>query len=86
MTVGGSAVGACTDTNPQQMDRNCSRAQPVRNRGQPRLPVDLPPGRHHHPVSTSGGTGTAYLYYDPSTWASSTTYTADSTAPAPARA
>ena len=81
VTVGGGA-GACTDTNPQQMDRNCSRANQSATAGNlDYLWIYLPAGTTTLNVSTSGGTGTAYLYYDPSTWASNTNYTAESTAP-----
>jgi len=80
VTAGGG-VGPCTDTNPQQMDQNCSRAgQAEAKGGLDYLWIDLPAGTTTLTVTTSGGTGTAYLYYDPSTWATRTTNTAKSTA------
>ncbi|WP_329569147.1 collagenase [Kitasatospora sp. NBC_01266] len=79
VTVSGAAT-PCTDANPQQMDQNCSRANLSATAGNlDYLWIYLPAGTSTLQVSTSGGTGTAYLYYDPTTWASNTTYTAEST-------
>ncbi|QMU77297.1 PKD domain-containing protein [Streptacidiphilus sp. PB12-B1b] len=76
-----SSVGACSDANPQQMDRNCSRANQAEAAGNlDYLWLYLPAGTTTLEVTTSGGTGTAYLYYDPSTWATRTAYTSASTA------
>jgi microbial collagenase len=78
---GGGSVSPCTDPNPQQMDQNCSRSgQAEAAGGLDYLWIDLPAGTTTLTVSTSGGTGTAYLYYDPTTWATRTTHTAKSTA------
>ncbi|MDH6108628.1 microbial collagenase [Kitasatospora sp. MAP12-15] len=81
VTVSGSGgVTPCTAANPQQMDRNCSRANQSATAGNlDYLWIYLPAGTTTLNVSTTGGSGTAYLYYDPSTWATSTTYTAEST-------
>ncbi len=61
--------------------------EPGRDRGNlDYLWIYLPAGTPTLHVTTTGGTGNAYLYYDPTIWASSTTYTAASTLAAPARA
>ncbi|MFF7633129.1 collagenase [Kitasatospora sp. NPDC008050] len=74
------AVSACTAANPQQMDQNCSRANQSATAGNlDYLWIYLPAGTTTLKVTTTGGTGTAYLYYDPTTWATNTTYTAEST-------
>lgn len=74
-------VSPCTDTNPQQMDQNCSRANQSATQGNlDYLWIYLPAGTTTLKVSTTGGTGTAYLYYDPSNWATGTNHTAQSTA------
>jgi microbial collagenase len=79
VTVAGT-VAACTDANPQQMDQNCSRADQSEAAGNlDYFWIYLPAGTAKLKVTTSGGTGTAYLYYDPSTWAGPSTYTAEST-------
>jgi len=76
------SAAACTDTNPQQMDQNCSRTNQSESAGNlDYLWIYLPAGTTTLKVTTTGGTGTDYLYYDPSNWATSTTYTAESTSP-----
>ncbi|GAA1229385.1 collagenase [Kitasatospora nipponensis] len=77
---GGGTLPACTSSNPQAMDKNCSRANQSATAGNnDYLWVYLPAGTSTLTVSTSGGTGNADLYYDPDTWATPTTYTAKST-------
>ncbi|MCQ4082181.1 collagenase [Streptomyces sp. RB6PN25] len=79
VTVSGG-VGPCADANPQQMDDNCSRANQSETAGSlDYLWIYLPAGTTRLNVTTTGGTGTAYLYYDPTAWATNTTYTAKST-------
>jgi len=74
------SAATCTETNPQQMDQNCSRAGQSASAGNlDYLWIYLPAGTTTLKVSTTGGTGTAYLYYDPSDWATNTAYTAEST-------
>ncbi|PWI44748.1 M9 family metallopeptidase [Streptomyces sp. ICBB 8177] len=78
--AGGSGGSACTGSNPQEMGENCSRAdQSEPAGGLDYLWVYLPAGTTTLTVSTSGGTGNAYLYYDPDTWATGRTHTASST-------
>ncbi|MFI9274956.1 collagenase [Kitasatospora sp. NPDC052896] len=81
VTVSGSGgVSPCADPNPQEMDQNCSRANQSETAGNlDYLWIYLPAGTTTLKVATTGGTGTAYLYYDPTDWATNTTYTAEST-------
>ncbi|GAA2974256.1 pre-peptidase C-terminal domain-containing protein [Kitasatospora sp. NPDC127116] len=44
-----------------------------------RLCIYMPAGAVTLDVTTTGGTGTAYLYYNADTWASNTAHTASST-------
>ncbi|GAB2729322.1 collagenase [Kitasatospora kifunensis] len=81
-----SGVSPCTAANPQQLDQNCSRANQSATAGNlDYLWIYLPAGTTTLNVTTSGGTGTAYLYYDPTTWATNTNYTAESTNPGTAQ-
>ena len=76
-----SGISPCADANQQQMDQNCSRANQSEAAGNlDYLWIYLPAGTTTLNVSTTGGTGTAYLYYDPTTWATNTAYTNESTA------
>ncbi|MGF1426597.1 collagenase [Kitasatospora sp. LaBMicrA B282] len=83
VTVGaGTTLPACTDASPDAMGRNCSRSDRAEPAGHTDyLYVYLPAGTTTLKVTTSGGTGTVGLYYDPSTWASPHTFTASSTGP-----
>ncbi|SEL97128.1 M9 family metallopeptidase [Streptacidiphilus jiangxiensis] len=70
----------CPDASPQAMGQNCSRS----DQAEPAGDLDyfylyLPAGTTTLTVSSTGGTGSASLYYDPDTWASPSTYTASST-------
>ncbi|MFB7667140.1 collagenase [Kitasatospora sp. NPDC056138] len=79
VTTGG-ALPACTDVRTDAMGQNCSRPNQAATAGSlDYLYVYLPAGTTTLKVSTSGGTGTAYLYYDPDTWASPSAFTASST-------
>ncbi|MFD4660883.1 collagenase [Kitasatospora sp. NPDC058444] len=71
---------ACTGADPRAMDRNCFRTGRSAAAGeQDELYIYMPAGTVTLDVTTTGGTGTAYLYYNADTWASSTAYTASST-------
>ncbi|MER8116000.1 collagenase [Streptomyces sp. NPDC094031] len=77
---GGGSVTACADSNTQAMGRDCYRS------GQSRVAADtdyfwiyLPVGTTTLKVTTSGGSGNADLYYDPTTWAGPSAYTKKST-------
>ncbi|WP_052441732.1 collagenase, partial [Streptacidiphilus anmyonensis] len=76
----------CTAADPRQLGRGCSRTgESARAGGLVRLRVYLPAGRTTLTVGTSGGSGTAYLYYDPTSWASNLLHTAASTRPGTAQ-
>ena len=83
VTVGaGTTLPTCTDVRTDAMGQNCSRANRAETAGNSDyLYLYLPAGTSTLKVTTSGGTGTAYLYYDPTTWASRNTFTASSTNP-----
>ncbi|MEV7188186.1 collagenase [Kitasatospora sp. NPDC093102] len=67
-------------TDTDAMGRNCSRSGRAATAGNlDYLYVYLPAGTTTLKVTTSGGTGTAHLYYNPGIWASPSAYTASST-------
>jgi microbial collagenase len=77
---GSGTLPACTDANPQAMGQNCSRTNRSAAAGDTDyLWIYLPAGTTTLTVTTSGGTGNADLYYDPTTWAGPSAYTAKST-------
>lgn len=83
-TLGGGSGNpsptACTDTNTQVMGQNCFRSDQSRVAGDTDyLWVWLPAGTTTLKVTTSGGSGNADLYYDPTTWAGPSTFTEKST-------
>ncbi|MFE0462144.1 collagenase [Kitasatospora sp. NPDC058965] len=72
----------CTDARTDAMGQNCSRADQAATAGNLVYKyIYLPAGTSTLKVTTSGGTGTAYLYYNDSTWASPSAFTASSTNP-----
>ncbi|GLW67751.1 protease [Kitasatospora phosalacinea] len=78
----GPALPTCTDQRTDAMGRNCQRTGRARTAGDvDYLYVYLPAGTTTLKVTTSGGTGTAYLYYNDTTWASPGAFTASSTNP-----
>ncbi|MEU1283601.1 collagenase [Kitasatospora sp. NPDC005856] len=75
-----AAPSACTGSDPRKMDYNCYRTdRAAAAGGLDMLYIYMPAGTTTLTVSTTGGTGTAYLYYSPDNWASNTSYTASST-------
>ncbi|AEW98250.1 collagenase [Streptantibioticus cattleyicolor] len=79
---GGSTLPTCADPRTDAMGRNCSRANRATTAGNlDYMYIYLPAGTTTLNVSASGGTGTAYLYYNADTWASPTAFTASSTNP-----
>ncbi|MER5351040.1 collagenase [Kitasatospora sp. NPDC002551] len=75
-----AAPVACANPDPRAMDYNCYRTGRSADAGSvDQLYIHLPAGTTTLTVSTSGGTGTAHLYYNADRWASSTSYTAAST-------
>ncbi|MEU3465987.1 collagenase [Streptomyces sp. NPDC006733] len=80
VTVSG-ALPPCTSADARVMDRNCSRSGRSATTGNlDYLYLYLPAGTTTLTVTTTGGTGNADLYYNPTTWATATAYTARSTA------
>ncbi|MBV2154013.1 collagenase [Kitasatospora sp. SUK 42] len=83
VTAGGSGGGTlptCSDPRTDALGQNCSRANLSATAGNlDYLYVYLPAGTSTLKITTSGGTGTAYLYYNDGTWASPSAYTASST-------
>ncbi|WP_328956337.1 collagenase [Kitasatospora purpeofusca] len=83
VTVTGPATSllTCAEQRTDAMSQNCARTGRAATAGNSDyLYVYLPAGTSTLKVSTTGGTGTAYLYYNADTWASPTAYTAASTA------
>jgi microbial collagenase len=81
-----TVTSPCTAANQQAMDQDCFRANQSEAAGNlDYLWIYLPAGTTTLTVTTTGGTGTAYLYYDPTDWANTTTYTAESTNPGTAQ-
>ncbi|GAA2152579.1 collagenase [Kitasatospora kazusensis] len=78
----GTTLPACTDVRTDAMGQNCSRTGRTEAAGNTDyMYVYLPAGTSTLKVSTSGGTGTASLYYNPTGWASPKAFTASSTNP-----
>ncbi|MER7547277.1 collagenase [Spirillospora sp. NPDC127506] len=72
------STDAGTDT--RQLDRNCRRSNLSGGQGDlSYLYLYVPSGTRSITITSSGGTGDADLYYSPSTWATSTSYTQRST-------
>ncbi|MER7706820.1 collagenase [Kitasatospora sp. NPDC097605] len=75
-----AAPAACTNSDARAMDYNCYRTGRSAEAGSlDQLYIYLPAGTTTLTVSTSGGTGTAHLYYNADRWATNTSYTAAST-------
>ncbi|WP_194926212.1 collagenase [Catenulispora pinisilvae] len=67
----------CTSANRQALSRNCSRSGlSATTGGYDSLWIYLPAGQQTLTVTASGGDGTAELLYDPDTWATNQTHTA----------
>ncbi|AUG75811.1 collagenase [Kitasatospora sp. MMS16-BH015] len=82
VTVGaGTTLPTCLDTRTDALGQNCQRTGRAATAGNSDyMYVYLPAGTTTLKVNASGGTGTAYLYYNDSTWASPSAFTASSTA------
>ncbi|MFJ7249751.1 collagenase [Kitasatospora sp. NPDC098652] len=78
VTVG--SLSGCTAADARVLDRNCSRTNQSATAGNlAYYYIYLPAGTTTLKVSSSGGTGTAYLLYNPDTWATPNAYTTGST-------
>ncbi|KQV14652.1 MULTISPECIES: collagenase [unclassified Kitasatospora] len=83
LTGGGPVtLPTCTEARADAMGQNCSRSNRAATAGNSDyLYVYLPAGVSTLKVTTSGGTGDAFLYYNANTWASPSAFTASSTNP-----
>ncbi|MFD7017753.1 collagenase [Streptomyces sp. NPDC059928] len=78
VTVTGG-LPTCTGADNRVMGQNCSRSGRSATAGNlDYLFLYLPAGKVTLNITTTGGTGNADLYYNPTTWATSTSYTARS--------
>lgn len=76
----GGGLPQCTDPRTDALGKNCQRGPIAAGAGQlVYFYIYLPAGVTSLTITTSGGTGDADLYYNPSTWATNTAYTARST-------
>ncbi|MEV7184481.1 collagenase [Kitasatospora sp. NPDC093102] len=75
-----AAPAPCAGSDTRALDYNCYRTdRAAAAGGVDMMYILLPAGTTTLTVSTTGGTGTAYLYYNSDGWASNTSYTASST-------
>ncbi|MFE5587445.1 collagenase [Kitasatospora sp. NPDC056531] len=75
-----TVTAPCTGADPRQLDRNCYRANQSATAGNlDYFYLWLPAGQTTLTVSSTGGTGTAYLYYNPGSWATPSAHTSGST-------
>jgi len=66
----------CTDSDTRAMGQNCSRTNESAATGAiDYFYLNVPAGTSSLTITTSGGTGTAYLLYNPSAWATPSAYT-----------
>ncbi|SEM33806.1 collagenase [Nonomuraea pusilla] len=73
---GGSSVPECTGADPRQLGRNCQRSNLSATSGNyAYLYLYLPSGVRKLTITSSGGTGNADLYFNPSSWATTSSYT-----------
>ncbi|MFJ9696379.1 collagenase [Kitasatospora sp. NPDC101183] len=80
VTVSSSQNG-CTSADARVLDKNCSRTGQSATAGNlAYYYIYLPAGTTTLKISSSGGTGTAYLLYNPDSWATPNAYTNGSTA------
>jgi microbial collagenase len=79
-TPGGGGQPQCTNPDPRQLGRNCSLSNESATAGnQDYFYLYLPAGTSTLKITTTGGTGNAYLYYNSRTWAGKSAHTAAST-------
>ncbi|MGW2376178.1 collagenase [Kitasatospora sp. NPDC001683] len=79
-SVTASAVTACTAADTRVLDKNCSRTNQSATAGNlDYYYIYLPAGTTTLKIDSSGGTGTAYLLYNPDSWATPNDYTDGST-------
>ncbi|MDP9862415.1 MULTISPECIES: collagenase [Streptosporangium] len=80
VTSGGSTTPECTSSRTDELGRNCQRGNLSAPAGDYRyLYLYVPAGTTKLTITSSGGTGNADLYYNPTTWASTSAHTHRST-------
>jgi microbial collagenase len=77
--VGTNTLPECTDTNLLALGKNCSRSNRSVTLGNyDYMYILIPAGTAQLKITTSGGSGNADLYFNPSTWATTTAFTQSS--------
>ncbi|WP_312888880.1 M9 family metallopeptidase [Nonomuraea rhodomycinica] len=77
---GGGTAPECTGTDTRQLDRGCRRGNLSAAQGDyAYLYLYLPAGVSRLTITAAGGTGNADLYYNPTGWATTGSYTQRST-------
>ncbi|GAA2273518.1 collagenase [Nonomuraea roseoviolacea subsp. roseoviolacea] len=78
---GGGSASECTGADTRQLDRGCRRSNLSGRQGDyAYFYLYLPAGVSRLTITASGGTGNADLYYNPTGWATTGSYTQRSTA------
>ncbi|NUR92891.1 MAG: PKD domain-containing protein, partial [Nonomuraea sp.] len=76
VSTGGGSTPECTGSDTRQLDRNCKRSNLSATQGNySYLYLRLPAGVSRLTITSSGGTGNADLYYNASSWATTSSYT-----------
>ncbi|GIH09393.1 protease [Rhizocola hellebori] len=77
---GGTTLPECTGADIRALDRNCQRSNRSAATGQlDYLYILIPAGTTQLRITVSGGSGNCDLYYNASSWATTTSYTSRST-------
>ena len=80
VSSGGTTLPECTGADIRALGKNCQRSNRSAALGQyDYLYILIPAGTTQLRITASGGTGNCDLYYSPSTWATTTSYTNRST-------
>ena len=76
----GTSLPECTATRTDELGKNCKRSNFAANAGgYSYFYINIPAGTTQLRITASGGTGDANLYYNASTWATTTAYLQRST-------
>ncbi|UWZ40558.1 collagenase [Dactylosporangium roseum] len=79
-TGGGTTLPECTGSDARTLDRNCQRSNRSATAGNyDYLYIYLPSGVTSLTIAASGGTGNCDLYYNSSSWATTSSFTRSST-------
>ncbi|NUR84317.1 MAG: PKD domain-containing protein, partial [Nonomuraea sp.] len=81
VTSGGGSTPECTGSDTRSLGKNCKRSNLSATQGNyAYLFILVPAGTTKLTITASGGTGNADLYYNASSWATTSAYTQRSTA------